>query len=347
MSGGVLAIRLRALGDVVLTTPALRALRHGFPGQPLDVVTDPRYVPLIEGLPGIRRVWPAPRSAAGTLALARRLRGERYALAVDFFGNPRSAFLTATSGARETAGYDLRGRRAAYRRRVPREVPPAAGRREYAAAVHVRLATAAGGRPDGLAAEVALGDGARAAAIAALADAGVARPADTVGLVAAGTWGTKTWPVSHVAAFARRLLAAGVPLVVIAGPGEEPVVRALGTLVPGLRALPPTGVAALVGVIAALRAVVGTDSGPRHVAAALGVPTFAWFGPTHPDTWAPPGAIHDHWWTPLPCRGCDRTACPHWNCLPGLAPDAAARTVLAHLERHARPAPDLGPAARA
>jgi ADP-heptose:LPS heptosyltransferase len=78
---------------------------------------------------------------------------------------------------------------------------------------------------------------------------------------------------------------------------------------------------------------VGTDSGPRHLAAALSVPTFAWFGPTHPDTWNPPGDLHGFVRTDLPCRACDRTRCPHWSCMPGLAPDAVSAEVLAHLER--------------
>jgi len=345
MSGAMLAIRLRALGDVVLTTPALRALRRGHPGRPLDVVTDARYVALLAGLPGIRRVWATGRGAGDTLRLAARLRREHYDLAVDFFGNPRSAFLTAASGARTTAGYDLRGRRYAYRARVAREVSPAPGRREHASAVHVRLAEAAGGRGDGLASEIALGADARREADALLRTAGIERPGSTIGLVAAGTWATKTWPPSHAAACARRLMAAGLPVLLIAGPGEEHVTGSLTALAPGLQVLPPCGVATLVGVIARLRAVVGTDSGPRHIAAALAVPTFCWFGPTHPDTWASPGPGHGFWWTPLPCRGCDRTSCPHWCCLPTLSPDRAADLVLTHLERHA--ASDLGPAAHA
>ena len=57
-----------------------------------------------------------------------------------------------------------------------------------------------------------------------------------------------------------------------------------------VRELPPCGVGELMAVIERLAAVVGTDSGPKHLAAALGVPTFTWYGPTHPDTWSPPGA---------------------------------------------------------
>ncbi len=188
---------------------------------------------------------------------------------------------------------------------------------------------------------------ARARAGELLERAGVRRPRRTVGLVAAGSWPTKTWPASHAGLLARRLLAAGWEVLLVSGPGEERVDSTVARIAPGVARLPACGVRELVAVIDALGAVVGTDSGPRHVAAALGVPTFAWFGPTHPDTWNPPGAAHAAWWTDLPCRGCDRTACPHWNCMPALDPAEAAARVLAHLESHGRSTPDLGAAARA
>ena len=75
---------------------------------------------------------------------------------------------------------------------------------------------------------------------------------------AAGTWATKAWPPSHAARCIRRLIAADLPVLLIAGPGEEAVTGTLSALVPELRVLPPAGVAALVGVIARLRALFGT-----------------------------------------------------------------------------------------
>src|SRR5439155_65667 len=157
----ILALRPRAMGDVVLTTPALRSLKRGHPGAELEVVTDPRYAPLLEGLPEIDRVLPLDRGAASTARLIAELRRRRWALAVDFFGNPRSAFITALSGAAVTAGYDLRGRRYAYRVRVPRNPPPGSPRREYAAATHLRLAAAVGGVADGEDARVSVSPGDR------------------------------------------------------------------------------------------------------------------------------------------------------------------------------------------
>ena len=237
-------------------------------------------------------------------------------------------------GAARSYGYALRGR--AYDVAVPREQRSGSDRREYAAATHVRLAEAAGGVADGLESALPLSDATRAAAGAWLSAAGIDAPGRTLGLVVAGTWPTKTWPVAHAVVLARRLLAAGHSLLLLAGPGEDDVTFRFRALAPAVPVLPPCDVATMVGVIAQLGGVIGTDSGPRHVAAAFGVPTYAWFGPTHPDTWNPPGERHAFWRTTLPCRSCDRTRCPHWNCMPSLGGDDASARVIAHLERHGR-----------
>lgn len=334
MSGVAVAIRLRAMGDVVLTTPAFRSLAAG--GYEVHAVTEDRFAPLLDGAPGVAKVWGAARTSSATRALAGTLAKLRPAVAVDFFGNPRSALLARASGARAVWGYDLRGRRHFYSGTVPRETRLPGDRREHASAVHLRLARAAGGAEVPLTPAVAVGEAARAEAARLLAAAGVSEPARTVGLVAAGSWPTKTWPLSHSAVLARELGVAGHEVLLIAGPGEEGVTRRLRALAPHVRVLPACGVAPLAAVIERLRAVVGTDSGPRHLAAAFGVPSFAWFGPTHPDTWNPPGEEHGWWRTDLPCRACDRTRCAHWNCLPSLAPDRGVALVLAHLERHPR-----------
>ncbi len=334
MASGILAIRPRTLGDVVLTTPALRALKRGYPDEPLEVVTEARYAPLLEGLPGVDRVWPLERTTRATLTLLGALRRRRWRWAVDFFGNARSALVARACGAERCAGYELRGRRHAYHVRVPREVAPAPGRREYAAAAHLRLAAVVGGRADGLDARVAVSEAARAEAAARLAALGFAEAPNAVGLVAAGTWPAKTWPASHAALLARALLAAGRPLLLVTGPGEEAASARVAALAPGAKVLEPCGLGTLAAVIERLAAVVGTDSGPRHLAAALGVPSFAWFGSSHPEVWTAPGGRQAHWWSDLPCRGCGRTVCPHWNCLPALEPALAARLVLEHLARH-------------
>jgi ADP-heptose:LPS heptosyltransferase len=332
VSPRILAIRPRALGDLVLLTPALRALKRGHPDAEIEVVTDPRYVELIGWVPEVSRVWPMQRSTLAVWRLGGELRRRHHDWVVDFFSNPRSATLTWWCGARRTAGFDVRGRRHAYHVRVPRDAPGPNGGREHATMAHLRLATAVGGKPDGKPPSLELPREVLAAGARLIEASGLRSPSRAMGLVAAGTWPTKTWPASSAAVLSRLLLAQGREVLLIAGPGEEAVTALLSRFAPGVRLMPPCDIAGLAGAIAHLGAVVGTDSGPRHLAAAIGVPTFAWFGPTHPETWQPPGEIHGYWRSPLPCAGCDRTRCPHWNCMPGLTPDTAARAVMAHLD---------------
>lgn len=324
----ILAIRPRALGDVVLVTPALRALKRGHPDAELDVVTDAPYVRVVEGLPQVNRVWPMQRTHRDSLRLIRELRRDRFDAVVDFFGNSRTALITRTLRSRARAGYAIRGREKAYDVTVPREVQTA-GRREYSASTHVRLAEAVGGVADGLESSIAVPRDADARASAAFATAGCTPP--VVGLIAAGTWPTKTWPVSHSARLAQRLMDAGWSVLAICGPGETRVAETLERLAPGVGLLPPGDVEDMICAVRGLAALVGTDSGPRHIAAAFGVPTFTWFGPVDPETWTPPSGPHGFWQTDLPCRACGRTRCPHWSCMPSLDSEQAATLVLAHL----------------
>lgn len=115
-------------------------------------------------------------------------------------------------------------------------------------------------------------------------------PAEAVVLQPGAASAAKVWP--GFAALARRLRAGGLPLVALAGPADGPAVEALladGVLQEGTlaRDWPLPEIAALLSLA---RAVVGNDSGPTHLAAAVGCPTVALFGPTDPAVWAPLGA---------------------------------------------------------
>lgn len=336
MSSPVVAVRLRALGDLTLCTAAFRSLAEGHPGREVHVVTEARFAPLLEGQPQIARVWPVERTTASTLRVVLALRSLRPAVAVDFFGNSRSAVIARLSGAKQVWGFDVRGRARAYDHTVPRVAHAGEEQREYAAASLLRLARAAGGAAVPAFPRLTLTERAKRTGLECLARAGVPDPARTVALVPGGSWPTKTWPLSHSAVLARRLLAAGHPVLAIGDLSEQRLLARLAQLAPGTRVLSAPDVAALAGAIAPLKALVGTDSGPRHLAIAFGLPTYTWFGPAHPDAWTPPNDPRQGYWrTSLPCRACERTVCPHWNCLPALTPEEAGTRVIAHLEEHA------------
>src|SRR3954464_6868254 len=125
----ILLVRLRQIGDVVFTTPAVHALRRRFPDAHLAYLVEPAAAPIVEHNPHLDRVIIAPRQRGvrgllGDLALGRRLRAERYDLAIDFHGGPRASLLTWLSGAPERLGYEIAARGWMYTRRVarPREL---------------------------------------------------------------------------------------------------------------------------------------------------------------------------------------------------------------------------------
>ncbi|PYQ71942.1 MAG: hypothetical protein DMG04_19450, partial [Acidobacteria bacterium] len=125
----ILLVRLRQIGDVVFTTPAIRALRERFPDARLTYVVEPAAAPVVAHNPHLDDVVVAPRAGglrgvAADLKLGVRLRARRYDLAIDFHGGPRASLLTWLSGARERIGYDIAGRGWMYTRRIarPREL---------------------------------------------------------------------------------------------------------------------------------------------------------------------------------------------------------------------------------
>src|SRR3954467_10167457 len=128
----ILLVRLRQIGDVVFTTPAVHALRRRFPDAHLSYIVEPAAAPIVVNNPHLDDVIVAPRRGGvrgllDGLALGRRLRAERYDLAIDFHGGPRASLLTWLSGAPERLGYEVVGRGWMYTRRTARPRPLAAG----------------------------------------------------------------------------------------------------------------------------------------------------------------------------------------------------------------------------
>ena len=118
-------MRLRLIGDVVFTTPLIRALRRAHPEARITYLVEREAAPVVRNNPHLDEVIVAPRTRGARritddLALARRLRRERFDLVLDLHGGPRSAWLTWATGAPERIGYDITGRRWMYTRIAPR-----------------------------------------------------------------------------------------------------------------------------------------------------------------------------------------------------------------------------------
>ena len=336
----ILLIRRRALGDALVTVPAVLAVHRAWPGAAIDLVVDRPFAPLLADLARPVRVlpWPPP---PGTSWL-RTLRRGRYDLVIDWLGNPRTAVWTALTGAPVRVGYDLPRRRWAYNVRVPRNRVAGRAVRSFAGEAFLDPLRVLGLGPEPWRPGYARGR------------AGGASGADTpygrwrrdrdldrlhpVAVVMSATWPAKAWPAAHVAALVAGLADAGREPLVVPGPGDAALVDELRASVPAERFAPPTDLGELADLLAACRAFVGTDCGPRHLAAALGVPTVTLFGPTDPGGWNPARPEHVSLRTGEPCSPCDLKTCPvpGHPCLDGLLPQTVLRAVLALLDRQER-----------
>jgi ADP-heptose:LPS heptosyltransferase len=315
----ILVFRTSALGDVLLATPALAALRRRFPDAELDLCTDARYAPLFEGHPALAGVVPFDR-AQGTLPLLRSLRARRYDVIVDFQHKLRTALIARLARP---------GRRLSLVKRRPRDWLWSLAGRPLAVATHavdlyVGVLEPLGVpplRPEERRLEIALAPAARRAADEVLGRLGLSGSA-FVALAPGARHFTKRWGAAQFRALGDLVRARGLgePLAV-GGPDDAGEVEASG-----LRAAPlDLGLPALAALLARARALVAGDTGPLHLAAAVGTPVVGVYGPTDPRRWAPVGVPHRIVTLALPCAPCSNYGGPRCPiathaCMRDLAP---------------------------
>jgi heptosyltransferase I len=279
----ILIVRLGALGDVVHTVPAAAALRAALPDARIDWLVDARHRPLVDLVTGVDRAQPLEGRAIRAWADAvRRLREARYDVALDFQGLMKSAVLARASGARRVAGFSIWHLREKTARPFYSETDRSGG--EEAADPHViqknlHLLEVLGIRTPRLEFPLArVPSPARDEILKAVGD----RPFALINPGAA--WPNKRWPPSRfgeIAAFLRDVR--GLASVVLWGPGEEGLARAVVDASSGAaRPAPPTEIADLVELSRSAALIVSGDTGPLHIAAAVGTPAIAVYGPTDP-----------------------------------------------------------------
>ncbi len=310
----ILVTRLRYLGDVILTTPAISALAKRYPEAGIYYLAESPYASVLEGNPALAGIVALERGRFGTPRAAAALRRLRITAAVDLFYNPRSALLLFLAGIPVRVGGSRRIRRRLYTHIA--EAPP--GTRS-AIAHHIAAL-----RPLDAAAEetlprVYLSDEERAAGRDALARHAGAPDRPVIAIHPGGTWPAKRWGIDRFASLAVAMRAElGAAVVAVTGPGEEPIVRTVADAAErSVRPLPVMPVREAAALLAACDAVVANDGGVMHLSVALGRPTVALFGPTEPDIWFPyegkgPFAVVTR---AASCAPCHKHICEDARCL--------------------------------
>ena len=293
----ILIVRMSALGDIVHALPVLAALRRAWPAAKVDWIVDEAYASILTLAEGLneRVIVRAKRAGnpeglpprtvtfgtgAGYLQAVRYLRRQKYDAALDLQGLIKSAVWARLSGAARVIGFDrahLREPMAAafYTETVvPFEAP-------HVIQKNLSILKALGLPP--AAVELPLHPVAAAETTAAIAAAGGARKYAVLNPGAA--WPNKRWPAERFGALASQLRArTGLQTLVTWGPSERDLAERVIAASDGAAvAAPPTAIADLAVIMRDAALVVSGDTGPLHIAAAMGTPLVGLYGPTWPE----------------------------------------------------------------
>ncbi len=350
----ILLIRLDHIGDLLMTTPAIHALKSRFPESSLSLLASPSSLPIVAGNPEIDKVfafrvpWYDGGRAQGFslrqyLRLLRRLRRERFDLAIDFRGDLRVLFLFSfLAGAKQRLGFANLGGEFLLTRSCP-----------YSEASHfveanLSLVNCLAGPPAPPAVQYFMKTSPADASHIdmLLSDLGIAASDRIIGIHPAAIphWKLKRWPPERYAALADALVRQEGAKIVLTG-GEEDNSE-LAHVVSLMReraymAAGKTSLSQLAELIGRCRLFVSNDTGPMHVALAVRTPLVAIFGPTAPGRSGPFGdpelyrvIQHD-----VPCRRpCFIKECPRRHeCMNGVAMEEvlqACRELLHPGRRH-------------
>ena len=327
----ILIVRLGALGDIVHAVPAVAALQRALPAAEIDWVVEARHREIVDLVRGLRhRILIDTRDRWGRLIpVIRRLRSERYDVAIDLQGLVKSAVLARLSGARRVAGFER------------------SALREPAAALFYTERHVTDDRQHVLRKNLALAAAVVSpspieAAIEFPFDLARTETPDAYAVLNPGAaWPNKRWPPPRFGSVAQWLHTRhGLRSVVLWGPGERPLADAVSAASAGAaEPAPPTTIADVLAIARGARLVISGDTGPLHLAAAVGAPVIGLYGPTTPARNGPwmPDDVTVSRYEGCEChyeRRCRRTS----PCIDEITVEDVQRAADERLARLARPA---------
>ena len=293
----ILIVRLGALGDIVHAIPVAVALRKAFPDAQIDWVVSAKHTEILDLVPALnRRIILNDRANAvggkSLRAVIAELRRTRYDIAIDLQGLIKSAIIARLSGARRVVGFNARYARESLACWFYTDVHDPGGEGIYAPSETRHVVTI----NLGVLAVLGVPPGPPEFRIDAVESPDVSRVIEQAHgnfalLNTGAAWPNKRWPAPRLAELAKRLHERrGVASIVLWGPGERALAESVVTMSDGAALLAPQTTIADVAALASAAAVmVSGDTGPTHIASAMGTPIVGIYGPTRPERNGPLG----------------------------------------------------------
>jgi len=303
------------VGDVVLTTPVLRALREGFPSARITYLAEKPYHSLLRNHPDVDEVLGFPLDdKRDHVRIFLRLLREHFDVAMDLFGNPRSALLTFFSRARIRIGGDYRGRRYFYTHSVKDDGTP-----KTAVAFHLEYLKPLGVAYVSSDPYIVVTEEEREWAREYLECRGYSKKQKMIGVHPGASWPATRWFPERFAALANELVSQlGVQIVFTMGPGEEMLVQ---SVIKDCKFSPTKpevlSLRELAAVLSVFDLFVSNDCGSMHIAPAVGTKTVGIFGPGEPEIWFPYKSEKGHHYVhrEMDCSRCRQDFCDRMDCM--------------------------------
>jgi len=340
----ILLLQLGDIGDVVLTTPCIQALRANFPQARLAIMVREKAAELLTDFPGLDEVMPVRKARGGIFGeitgqfgFVRALRAHDFDLAIDLRTGTRGAILARLSGAQRRVGF-FTDNEAWWRNRLFTDLL----RYDYTPDLHVKDHLLALLEAFGIPARHRVPELMASDSMLAEADrllGGIKRNSGPLVVVQPfSLWQYKEWSREKYVALIHWLVKKYRATVLITGGGAEyaraeEIIRDCDDACHNLAG--KTSLALYAALLSRCRLFVGVDSAGLHIAAAVGTPTVSLFGPSSPVSWAPLGQGHMVVYKEYPCVPCRQKGCNgsgKSRCLDELTVDQVLIAVTAQLE---------------
>lgn len=329
--------RMKYIGDVVLTTSIVRAVREKYPDAFIAYLGEKEAVSLLEHNPNLDEIVPFDFTRPAIFEQSRvmiQLRRMRFDVFVDLFCNPRTAMLAYASGAPMRIGKEVRGRGRLYTHRIRDD-----GKPKTAIEFHYQYVKPLSVEPTSVRTEIFLTDDEKREAQTFLTRHGIDLDRTIVGLHPGATWPSKMWDLEKFAQLADLVRARlGAQVVITQGPDDRELVGKISRLTKYnpivLNVLPLRQLAA---VLSCFNVYITNDCGPMHIAVAVGTTTICIFGPGEENIWFPYASPHVALRKDVPCHPChldfcNRTGGDYMECMKQLSVEEVFSEVRRRLE---------------
>jgi heptosyltransferase-3 len=329
----ILLIQLRRIGDVLMCTPALRALRRFFPESYIAFLTEKESADLLRFNPYLTEllIWDKDRYQNPFYSIRRfwQVRKKGFDVVIDFLGNPRSAYLTFFSGAKRRIGYDLPGRRILYNTIIINESAP-----RYAALQKMKALQPLGIESADPRLDFLIPPEADVFADKFFRENLLNHNRLIVSISPTSRRKFNRWSLERYALLCDWLISKfEAQVILVWGPQERKVVEEVSTWMKEKPIISEEtkNLFELGAILKKCDLHIGNDNGTKHIAVALGKPTITIYGPHDPASWTyPDTSRHCFLKAEVDCPDCERTkhSCTKLDCLDRITVEDVQATFL-------------------